>query len=203
MLAPPLTKRQHNPTRPAKRAAPKPHKAEPPRKKGKGKGKGKHRDSWAATHQGKQICRRFQHGLCKSDNCQFAHVCAVKGCQQAHGASQRPTQSGGCPGCSSGQCSRCRQHSARSIHPCRFTHPPASKMAQPLPAALKHDLPAEHAAGSFAGTARTNGEQVSTHPKGGFLLHVFAGIHAPISAIFHIAPPQKGKSRLYQAIQML
>ena len=79
-------KRPHNPARPAKRPAPRQHKAEPPRKKGKGKGKGKTRDNWAASHQGKQICRRFQHGLCKSDTCQFAHVCAVKGCQQAHGA---------------------------------------------------------------------------------------------------------------------
>ena len=51
----------------------------------------KTRNNWATTHQGKQICRRFQQGLCKIDNCQFAHVCAVKGCQQAHGASQHPS----------------------------------------------------------------------------------------------------------------
>ena len=87
----PLAKRPTNPARSGKRPAPKPHKAEPPRKKGKGKGKGKTRNNWAATHQGKPICRRFQQGLCKTDNCQFAHVCAIKGCQQAHGASQHPS----------------------------------------------------------------------------------------------------------------
>ena len=53
-----------NPARPAKR---------PARKKGKGKGKGKTRNNWAASHQ------------------EFAHVCAVKGCQLAHGASQHPS----------------------------------------------------------------------------------------------------------------
>ena len=34
---------------------------------------------------------RFQQGLCKTDSCQFAHVCAVKGCQQPNGASQHPS----------------------------------------------------------------------------------------------------------------
>lgn len=72
-----------------KRPAPRPHKAEPARKKGKGKGKGKTWDNWAASRDGKPICRRF-HDTRRTENPRFAHVCAIKGCQQAHGASQHP-----------------------------------------------------------------------------------------------------------------
>ena len=52
-----------------KRQAPRPHKAEPAKKKGKGKGKGKGRNQWAASHNGKPICRRFQNDTCHTENC--------------------------------------------------------------------------------------------------------------------------------------
>ena len=89
--APPPAKRAHLSPRQPKRPASRPQKSKPPRKKGKRKGKGKSKNAWAASHNGKPICRRFQTGTCKSDNCQFAHVCAIKGCQQTHPASTHRT----------------------------------------------------------------------------------------------------------------
>ena len=88
MPAPPPAKRAQLSPKQPERPASRPQKSEPPRKKGKGKGKGKPKNAWATSHNGKPICRRFQTGTCKSDNCQFAHVCAIKGCQQTHPASQ-------------------------------------------------------------------------------------------------------------------
>lgn len=57
----------------------------------------------ASTHSGAPICRRFQRGTCKTESCRYAHVCvcAIKGCQQSHGANQHPadlTKFGGSPG---------------------------------------------------------------------------------------------------------
>ena len=60
-----------------------------PGKKGKGKSKEASRASqtpkpkadWCTSFKGREICKRYQTGLCTSDSCQFAHVCA---CQFAH-----------------------------------------------------------------------------------------------------------------------
>ena len=188
-LAAQPAKRPPNPARSVKRPAPRPHKAEPPRKKGKGKT----RDNWAATHQGQPICRRFQQGLCKTDNCQFAHVCAIKGCQQAHGASQ----SGGRSGRSSGQCNPTAGNTRRCLSGPH--HEPACNACfiareRGAPSAPTHHPAAEHRTGNSdcpSSIARTAGERMPPHIKGGFLLDVFAGTHAPISA----AADRQGASR--------
>ena len=79
-----------------------------PRTKGKGKGDGKGNckkggpssprggtsspaANWVDTFQGKQICRRFQTGACTSPKCKYLHVCAIKGCHQAHPAKEHPS----------------------------------------------------------------------------------------------------------------
>ena len=61
--------------------------SQPPRpaKKGKGKSRGaskgsKSKTEWCTTYKGVEICRRYQTGLCTSDTCQFAHVCAITHC---------------------------------------------------------------------------------------------------------------------------
>ena len=65
-----------------------------PGKKGKGKSKGASRASqtpkpkanWCTSFKGREICKRYQTGLCTSDSCQFAHVCAIMNCQLKHAA---------------------------------------------------------------------------------------------------------------------
>ena len=47
--------------------------------------------NWLDTFQGKQICRRFQTGACTSPKCKYLHVCAIKGCHQAHPAKEHPS----------------------------------------------------------------------------------------------------------------
>ena len=42
--------------------------------------------NWADKFQGKPICRRYQSNTCKTQNCKFAHVCAIKGCHKPHPA---------------------------------------------------------------------------------------------------------------------
>ena len=42
--------------------------------------------TWVEKFQGKPICRRYQSGSCKTPNCKFAHVCAIKGCHKSHPA---------------------------------------------------------------------------------------------------------------------
>ena len=42
--------------------------------------------NWADKFQGKPICRRYQSNTCKTPNCKFAHVCAIKGCHKPHPA---------------------------------------------------------------------------------------------------------------------
>ena len=58
-----------------------------PTKKGKEKSKGaspspKPKAEWCTTYKGCEVCRRYQTGLCTKDQCHFAHVCAIVGCQQ-------------------------------------------------------------------------------------------------------------------------
>ena len=60
-----------------------------PTKKGKGKSKGasplpKPKAEWCTTYKGREVCRRYQTGSCTNDQCPFAHVCAIVGCQQKH-----------------------------------------------------------------------------------------------------------------------
>ena len=62
-----------------------------PTKKGKGKSKGaspppKPKAEWCTTYKGREVCRRYQTGSCTNDQCPFAHVCAIVGCQHKHPA---------------------------------------------------------------------------------------------------------------------
>ena len=44
------------------------------------------RQSGALPKKGREVCRRYQTGSCTNDQCPFAHVCAIVGCQQKHPA---------------------------------------------------------------------------------------------------------------------
>ena len=83
--APPRTPRARD-KRPAPPAQTQPKKAA---RKGKGKGTAKKltlSSDWIQSYQGKEVCKRYQVGKCQAENCKFAHVCAVPGCQKPHPA---------------------------------------------------------------------------------------------------------------------
>ena len=83
----PATPRQRGPKRDLKPA----RMPSRPAKKGKGKSKGalpspKPKAEWCTTYKGREVCRRYQTCSCTNDQCPFAHVCAIVGCQQKHPA---------------------------------------------------------------------------------------------------------------------
>ena len=83
--APPRTPRARD-KRPAPPAQTQPKKAA---RKGKGKGTAKKltlSSDWIQSYQGKEVRKRYQVGKCQAENCKFAHVCAVPGCQKPHPA---------------------------------------------------------------------------------------------------------------------
>ena len=142
------------------------------------------------------ICRRYQSNTCKTPNCKFAHVCAIK-------AVTSPIQPVSTKKSPIRRDRRSLDQQVRDIPPSSPTsdyssdlecsESPASSPAQPEPSSShpgaipRTPLPSEPCTASTLGTApqqptlpqETQPTQPAAQPR--FFLDIFAGVHAPVS----------------------